>query len=369
MPPVMGAVAFIMSDWLGIPYLSICIAAAVPAILYYLAVFIAVDAQAVKLGLHGLPREKLPKLWPVLKNGWYWFLPILVILITLAGLRYDPARCAFIALLSIFPLTFLKGEKRFNLKSLAQTCRGSMMTMMTPGLACGLAGAIIGSVSLSGVGIKLSSMIVYFAGGNTVLLLVMAAFAALILGTGLPAIPVYIVVVVLVAPALKEMGIPLFASHMFVFYWGMISFITPPECVAVYVSSAIARCSPWQASFWACRMGIVAFLIPFGMVYNPGILLSGPPMYLLQTVILALAGTVAIAFGMSSHALTRVNWLQSILFVVGGFLMYLPNWWLFIPGLTASAIALLWNTWQWKRVRAIQKQMGISPEMATGIKG
>lgn len=369
MPPVMGVCAFIMADWLGIHYWSICVAALAPALLYYLALFIMVDGQAVKLGLHGLPKAELPKFWPVLRSGWYWIVPIVVILITLAVLDYEPAYCGFLATLSIFPLSFIKKEKRFTLKSTAQSLQRGMIIAGTPVVACGLAGLFVGGLVMTGIGLKLSSLLIQLAGNNLFILLVITAIASLLLGTGLPTIPSYIMVAVLIAPALVKMGVPLLAAHLFVFFYAVLGFVTPPTASAAYTAAAIAESEPIRTSIWATRLAVVEFLVPFAIVYNPGIMLSGPPSDIVRAVVMSLLGTVAIAFASGGHAFTSLNWLQRIILIVGGFMMYLPDWRLFVPGLLLSALTMLWQLQEWQRVRVARKQAVISPEIATDTKG
>lgn len=349
MPPVMGTIAFIAAEWLGIPYLSLCVAAAVPAVLYFLAVFIMVDSQAAKLGLRGIPRAELPRLGTVLKNGWYWFLPIAVILITLAVFRYDAAYCGFLAFLSVIPLSYVKKKDRLTPKTFAASMQRSLESAVSPGLACGLAGAIIAVVAMSGIGFKLSGLIVLLARGSMPLLLIFAALSATILGMGMSSIAVYVVVVVLVAPVLIKMGVTALAAHLFVLYYGMLSFVTPPVAIAAFVAASIADSKPFATAIWATRLAIVGFLIPFALIYDPAIMLKGAALDILKAIALATAGTIAIGFGSGGYWLTPVNLFQRLLFVVGGFMLYLPH--LLIPGVLTTGVAVLWHVLQWRRSR------------------
>jgi TRAP transporter 4TM/12TM fusion protein len=352
MPPVMGAAAFVMASWLGVPYYSVCIAAAFPAILYYVAIYVAVDAQSVKLGLRSLPREELPRFWPSVKEGWYWAIPIIVLLILLVVLKWSAPRAGFYAALSIFPLAFVRRDSRITWKRFADGCLQSVRTMIVPSIACGMAGVLMGAIMMTGVAIKLSSMLVLLAGGHQLLLLLLAAIVAYILGMGMASVAVYIVVAVLVAPALAQMGVPLLHSHLFVYYFGMLSHITPPVATASLVAAGMAGGSPFGTGFWAMRLAIVSLVVPFAFIYNPALLLQAPLAEIVRTVPLAIVGTIALGMGMIGQGLTRLNWLQRPLLMVGGYLMYLHAPEMYGVGTVIVAGVLAWHFAAWKLAKA-----------------
>ena len=253
-PPVMGVVAFIMAEWLGMPYWDICLAAIIPAFLYYIALFLSVDSEAVRLNLKGLARSECPSAAETLKRGWCYVLPILTLIYLIGVLKYSPqfAGLYSLALLLIlylinvgidfsksqqsFGLDTLKSMGRFLLKGLSE----GATSVLPAGMACATAGLVIGSLDLSQLGLKLSHGIVFLAGDSQFLLLLLAAVCCYILGIGMTSIPSYIMVVILVAPALKKFGVEPLVAHMFVFYWAITSFITPPIALGAYVAAAIA---------------------------------------------------------------------------------------------------------------------------------
>jgi TRAP transporter 4TM/12TM fusion protein len=316
MPPVMGAVAFIMCEFLQITYIAVCIAALIPAILYFLSVLIMVHLEALKEGLRGLPREMLPSFKKTMWSGWFYLIPILVLIFFLAFLQYSPEFAVLYALGSLFLVgLFNRKSSILQLRKILECLESSGRAMLEVGTACATAGIIIGCIGLSGLGQKLSTGLVFVSGGNLPILLVVTAIAAFILGMGMTSIPIYIMLVILVAPALIQMGVLPLAAHLFVFYWGLVSFITPPVCIAAFVAAAIAGSKPFQTGWQATKLGIASFIIPFFFVYSPVLLLKGPLWEIMQAVTTSTLGIVALSASVAGYGLRHLNfWERSLLF-------------------------------------------------------
>lgn len=348
MPPVMGAVAFIIAEVLAIPYWRICVYSAIPAILYFAAIYWQIDFEAGKLNLKGLPQDELPDFKKVLKKGWIYFLPFVFLFVALFVLLYSPEKSGAVALLGVFAMSFLKKETRLNPRKLAGAIVENAHGILTAGIACALAGVILGSVSLTGFGVKLSGLMVDISGGSLFLLLTLAALASFLLGMGMSSIPCYIMVSVMVAPAVIKLGVLPIAAHLFVFWWAIVSFVTPPVAIAVYVASSIAGSDLWQTGIQATKLSIIAFIVPFMFCYNPELLLIGEPLKIVLTVGTAFLGIPLLAAGLEGYLWVKTNTYQRLLFIGGGLLLIVPVHSAAIPGLIAGGIAIVWQ-WSMRR--------------------
>jgi len=335
MPPVMGAVAFIMAEWLRIPYIEVCVVAAVPGILYYVAVYVMIDAEALRLGLTGLPRRELPVLRKTIREGWYHLLP-LAFLVVLLVFHFRPDYAALLSVLVIVGLSMFKKENRMGPSKIVCALRDGVIGSLPAGISCALAGVILGSLTMTAVGIKLSAGILEIARGSLFLVLVLAAVASIILGMGMPAVPIYIMLAVLIAPALADMGVPLIAAHFFVYYCGILSFITPPVATAAYTASAIAGSDPIETAVYSMRIGIVAVIIPFVFAYNPGLVLVGSGHEIGKAIICGTIGVILLVTGVGGCTLgQKIHWGSRILAILGGLLLFFPSW---VPNLLGIAI-------------------------------
>ncbi|MFC2003902.1 TRAP transporter permease, partial [Chloroflexota bacterium] len=341
MPPVMGGVAFLMAEWLEITYLQVCIAAVLPAILYYLALFVMVDLEAAKTGLHGLARRELPPFWQTMKQGGLFLVPLVVLVFTLAVLRYSPQTSGLYAILSMIVVSWFRKGNRVGPRILWQAFEATTRSMFLITLACATAGLIIGSVALSGLGIKLSGALVTLAHGNLLVLLALAAGACFVLGMGLPALPCYVMVSILVAPAIVGMGVPPIAAHMFVFLWAVTSFITPPVCTTSFVAAGMAGSHPMQTGWTAVRLGICTFIVPFIFVYNPVLLMMGTIGEIALAFPTALAGAALLACGVTGYAFKLANWWERITLSLAALLLMYPGWQTDIVGIGAAALILI----------------------------
>jgi TRAP transporter 4TM/12TM fusion protein len=318
MPPIMGATAFIMADTLGIPYSQIVIAAAVPAILYYVALLIMVDLEASKNNLVGLSKKELPSFRKVIKEGWFHGLPLLLLLYLLLVVGYSPALSGFYSIVLLIVINLFNKKNRLSLKQFGKVLKQGAIGTMEIAMACACAGIVIGSFSLTGLGPKLSSILLSLSGGNLFLLLILTMIASLIMGMALPTIVSYMVLSVLVAPTLIEMGVDPIASHLFVIFFGVMSYVTPPIAFAAYAGAALSGSNPMKTSIISFRLAICSFILPFMFVYNPELLLQGSGFNLVLAIISALAGTIAISMAAQGYIFRPLQiWKRILLFATG----------------------------------------------------
>lgn len=349
MPPVMGAAAFLIAEFLEIPYPKVVIAALVPAILYYLAVFIQVDLEAAKSGIKGLPADRLPSLKKVLGTGWVYIIPVIILIYCLFILYLSPAKSALYSAACFIVVSAFRRETRLTLSRLLACLENTGRLTMQIGIIVAIAGILIGIVGLTGVGVTLSQVLVAVSGGNIWVLLVLAAVASTILGMGMPVTATYIVLVILTAPALIELGVLPLAAHLFVFYFGVLSFITPPVCVAVYPAAILAGSDVMRTGFQAVKIGIVAYIVPFLFVANQSLLLMGSIGDILLTVSTSMLGFAFLAVTIQGYLFRQMPLLIRFLLGAGAVLLLWHNWVANIIGLALVIGLLLWE-WRAKRV-------------------
>jgi TRAP transporter 4TM/12TM fusion protein len=342
MPPIMGAAAFIMSEILQISYARICLHALLPALLYYFCAFIMVDLEAAKTGLKGVPSELLPKVGRIVRERGLLLLPIPVLIYVLAVMQATPMKAAFWAIITTFGLlafqTILNVLRelggRLSLSQAGISLLRQTTTAMHEGAAgtlivasaCATAGIVIGVTNLTGLGLKLSGILIDLSHGYLLALLVLTMIASIILGMGLPTTACYILLAVLAAPALIKMGVVPIAAHLFVFYFGIISAITPPVAGAAYAAAPIANVGPMQIGFTACRLGIAAFILPYMWVYGPSLLLIGEPFQVVLGVSTSVIGIAACACAVQGFILGPVKPLGRVLLMVAALLLIKPGW-------------------------------------------
>lgn len=320
MPPVMGAASFVMAEYLGVPYRTILLAALIPALLYYISVYFMVDFAAIKYNVIGLPKSKLPNIKAVLKEGWHLLLPLLF-LVVLISMRYSPTKAAFWAIVLLLIISQFKASSRISLMDFLVSLKEGMIGATPVAIACAAAGIVLGVIALTGLGVRFSSIMMHFSGNNLLIGLVITMFSSLILGMGLPAIAVYLITAVLNAPALIEMGADPLAAHMFVFYFGIISNITPPIALAAYAAAGIANSNINKTGFTAFYIGIVAYVVPYFFVYSPVLLFQGNIYFIIYSFIAAVIGVYFIAAGVQGVIAQNLNLFERLLFIGGGVLL------------------------------------------------
>lgn len=400
MPPVMGAVAFIMAETIGVPYSEIALAAIIPAVLYYASAFWMVHLEAGKRGLTGLSKAECPSALKAVREGWYLFLP-LAALVTLLFSGYTPLFAGVIGLgctailivghalsgaiprsllrwvfwlglglaaaalhrtalraemlvavlvlaLALPCLFFAKGRATLNtmLASLADGARNAIGV----GVACALVGVLIGVTTLTGIASSFAGAVVALSGGNLFLALVLTMLACIVLGTGLPTIPNYIITASIAAPALLQMGVPLIVSHMFVFYFGIMADLTPPVALAALAASSIARAGHMEIGFLATRIAAAGYVVPFMAVYDPALMLQGDPSVLAVAymVVKALVGIALWGGAAIGHFMTDLTWPERLWAAAGAGLLVaaLP-----VTDELGFAVAAAFMLWQWRQSR------------------
>ncbi len=339
MPPIMGAAAFMMAELAGVSYLSVAKAALLPAILYYLALFIMIHFEARKHGIGALGDDMLPQKAAIIRKL-YYLLP-LVVLVAMMLMGRSLSVCANAATLSIFLLSFLSAETRFTFSSflatLVQASKSSLMVVA----CCACSGIIVGAINYTGIGFKFINVITSLAGSNLFLMLILLMLTSFILGMGMPTTPAYIVVATLGAPALIKAGIIPVVAHMFVFYYAILSFITPPVCVAAYAGASLAKANPMKTGFLSMKLGVVAFIVPIMFVYEPSLLLFGDVSQVAMACVTAVIGVSALSGGMQGWFLRGCNLLQRVLLTVGGLCLFFPGFYTDIVGvLCVSSVAI-----------------------------
>jgi len=321
MPPVMGIAAFIMIDFLQMPYNRIVLAGLLPAIAYFVALFLMVDFEAVKTGLRGIPRSELPNLRKTLMGGWQFIIPLAILIFLLMVWGYSPELSALYATVVLIVIGFFTKGNRMTLRKIYLALKNTAVMMMMMALVCAVAGIIVSCVQLTGLSYRLSMGLVGLASGNVWLLLLLAAVSCIILGMGMTTSAVYIIMAILVAPALIDVGFVPIAAHFFVFYFGVSALITPPVCPTSYVAAGIAGAPPMRTGVTAARLAIICFLAPFIFVFQPALLMEGPAIDVLLATGTTFIAIVAVAGGLAGYMFGNLNVLWRILFLAGAALV------------------------------------------------
>ena len=325
-PPVMGIAAFIMAEFLQVPFYEVALAAVIPALLFYVALFIQVDLEAARSNILPMPKEEIPRLGRVLREGWYFMLPLAALVYVLFGLNYEPEMAGLVAtgmVLAIGVLLPFQG-KRIGVRDLWAMLRESGLSVIDLFMLGAAAGIMIGALNYSGVGFTLTLVLILLAGGSLVALLVLSAIANIILGLGLPTVGVYIVLATLVAPALVKQGINPMAAHMFIMYYGCLSMISPPVAIAAFVAANLAGADPNRTGWVAMAFGWTLFVIPFLFVFSGTLLLKGDAFSIGLDLALAIAGVWFISAAMMGYAARPLGLAARIVYCVAGVGIFWP---------------------------------------------
>lgn len=310
MPPVMGAAAFIIAEFLAIPYLTVCAAAAIPALLAFFAVFMQVHYKSKSMGLRAEPRTI--SLRRTLASGWIHFLSVIV-LVTVLVMRYSPERAVVFAIITQVVVTLIRKDTRMSPKNMLLACREGTIGAIDVAIACAAIGLIIGPIVGTGLGLKFSSIIADVSRGSVLIALPMAAVASLLLGMGVPTTAQYIIIATLVCPALVSLGVLAISAHLFILYWGTRADITPPVALAAYAGAGIAKANPMKTGITAFKLGLAGYIIPFMFVFNIGLLLKGSPFSITLTVLISLIGVACLAAAVQNYLLIRTTLLERLL--------------------------------------------------------
>jgi len=353
MPPVMGAAAFVMAEFLAVPYAKVALWAAIPAVLYYVAVFCAVHFESKRYGLAGVPRSQLPKLGRVMRDRGHLFVPPLMVLFGLM-LGFSGPLCALAGSLACLPMAMLRAKTREGigwrnvLDALADGARNTLAVAM----ACACAGIVIGVVTITGLGITFTELVVGLSQNWLVLALVLTAVAGIILGMGMPTTPSYIVMVSLLVPALIKLGAIVPAAHMFAFYFAILSAITPPVALAVYAAAGLAKTDIWSAGWEAIRIAAPTYIVPFMFVYEPSLLAIGNPLTILTSCVSAVIGIMAFAAGLQGYWLREARIWERFLLVAAAVLLIKPGYVSDLAGLVLLGVVYAAQKGEGEKLRA-----------------
>lgn len=323
MPPIMGAAAFVMAEFLAVPYREVALAALVPALLYYTILFVQIDLEAAKLGLKGLSRDKLPPWRPLLRGLWFFILPLCVVVYGLFFTNLDPSKVGIFGLLAIMALALFTTEGRAGLRRFSTTLEETGQILLEVMVTAAVAGIVVGLITSSGLGFLLS-LAATKAAGSVFPMLVSAAGVCIVLGMGMGTVAVYVLVATLLGPALSQLGILPIAGHLFLFYFAMLSLLTPPVCVAAYAAAAIGGAHPMKTGFEAVRLGAVAYIVPFLFVYSPTLLLIGTFTDVLLAVVTAFLGTALLAVGLVGYLYRHIGWSWRLPLIAAGIALLIP---------------------------------------------
>jgi TRAP transporter 4TM/12TM fusion protein len=353
-PPVMGAAAFLIAEFLNISYGEVALAAAIPACLYYLALFTQVDLEAAKHGLVGLPTEHIPKFRTMMRRGWVFVIPLSLLIYTLMIANWEAGKAGMVAVIATFLVGAIQKETRPTFRAILTSIEETGQTLLDIVVVTALAGLVIGSLQLSGLTFKLSLLLVTVTGGNILFLLALTAVVCILLGMSLPTTVVYITLAVLVGPALTQLGIVPLAAHLFLFYFGMLSLITPPDCLATYTAAAIAHSDFWKTGWTGMRLGIAAYVVPFVFALHPALILKGSAEEVLVAIATAAVGVILLGIGCAGYLFRPLGWGKRGIFWLASLFLLLPSWsgvWLMIDGV-GLVLSLILILWEWHRAAA-----------------
>jgi TRAP transporter 4TM/12TM fusion protein len=346
MPPIMGAAAFVMAEFLAVPYVQITVWAVLPSFLYYLAVFFAVHFEAKRYKLAGVPKSELPAFGQVMLVRGHLFVPILIVLAGLL-LGYSAPLCALWGTLSCLPLALLRRSTRAGIswKTVLEALEEGAKNTLAVAMACACAGIVIGCVTITGLGIVFTQVVVALAQESLILALVLTAMAGIVLGMGMPTTPAYIMMVALLVPAVIKLGAVTPAAHMFAFYFAILSAITPPVALAIFAAAGLAKANMWASGFAAMRAAAPAYIVPFMFIYEPRLLLitkdwAADWLYIVWAALSASIGVIALAAGMFGWLLGFATMWQRALLVVAALCLIKPGLYTDMAGLALLAVVL-----------------------------
>ena len=352
MPPIMGAAAFLMAEYMGLPYATVAVKAILPAVLYFTGIFIAVHLEAKKLGLKGLSRDEMPA-WKYLGRKSYLLLPLILLVWLVSSGAKTMQFSAAVSILAAVVVGFLNKGERLTPKKIFEALEAGARGAITVGVACAVAGMIAGCITVTGLASILINGIVGLAGNAQIIGLALTMVCCIILGMGVPTTANYCIMASTCAPILIKMGIPVVAAHFFVFYFGIVADITPPVALAAYAGSAIAKSDPMKTGVNATKLAIAAFIVPYIFAYSPALLFENVSGWweVTQICISALLGIFGIAAALNGHLYKKVPWYFRLLLVAGGLGMMIPGTLTDVVGLALVALVIVVQYWSAKRVK------------------
>jgi TRAP transporter 4TM/12TM fusion protein len=324
-PPVMGAAAFIIPEMIGGSYWDVCKAALIPGLLFYVSVYMIVELQSAKYHLYGLPKAELPTFRRVFWDRGHMVLPIAVLLYCVAGLGMSTPRAGFWAIVTCVLVSQLRPATRMNVKKIATALERGAKGSLIVATCCASAGLITGVISMTGMGLRFSDVIITLAGGNMIIMLVFTMIASLILGLPLPPVTCYLILAVLAAPALVKSGVTPMAAHLFVFFFGALGNISPPVAPTSFAAAGLAETDPVKTTNLAFMYSMPSFLVPYLYVYANELLLMGSPGMVILRVVSSFVGLSCMAVTFHGFLFRNLGWIRRLLFLIGGLLLVYPH--------------------------------------------
>lgn len=325
MPPIMGAAAFLIAEMIGESYMEVVKAAIIPALLYFAGIYIMVDFKARKLGLKGLPKDQLPNLGKILRERGHLMFPLIAIIVFLIS-GFSCTRAALWGIIICIIAPYLRKGTHVPLRQIIEAIPAGARSALSVSCACSTAGIIVGVVTMSGLGLKLGEGLLALTHGMLLPTLFFTMITSIVLGMGVPTTANYLITATIAAPILVKMGIPVMAAHLFSFYFGIMSAITPPVALAAYAGSAIAKSDPFRSGIEASKLAIGAFLVPYMFVLNPVLIMQvSSPLDVIQPLITALIGMVGISAGMTGYFVVSIKWFERVILATAGLMMLYPE--------------------------------------------
>lgn len=349
MPPIMGAAAFVMADITGISYAEICIAAVLPAVMYYVCLFKMVDLESVRFDLKGLPEDQIPDLKQSLARGMKLFVPVAVLLIMMIGLKTTPMKAAIWSIAAILVLGFLDKKGRMTIKGVVDGAVAAAKSLCAVVGACATAGIVVSVFSLTGLGLKFSNFIVQLGNNALIPSLILSMLVCAVLGMGLPTTAAYIVCATAIAPALTGLGVPVLAANLFLLYFASLSAITPPVAVASYAAAGIAEENPVQLGLTAVKLGITGFILPFAFALNPDYITFHFDIQTLMTWLSGLVVAYSLAIAFQGYVEKKITLVERAVYLGIICLVIVPNFWSSLTGIVLFAAFYGYRQWEAKK--------------------
>ncbi|KJS12911.1 MAG: hypothetical protein JL56_10785 [Desulfotomaculum sp. BICA1-6] len=348
MPPIMGAAAFIIAEFTGVHYVKVALAAVIPALLYYMSVYFMVHFEALRIGLVGLPKSELPDFKKTLINGIHFTIP-LIILVYFLMQGYSPMKAGIYGILATILVSYVRKNTWLTPGKIISALEAGAKGAVEVAIACATAGVVIGVLTLTGLGMRFNSVILAVAGENLLLTLFLTMCTSIVLGMGLPTVAAYIIQAALTVPALTNLGVEPLAAHMFIFYFAIISAITPPVALAAYAAGGVAGSDPMKTAFQACRLGIAAFIVPYMFVYAPSLLAIGESTEIALATVTALIGVLALAAASVGYFIRKANVIERIVFLCAALTLIKPGIMTDIIGLGLFALGFFMQKFLFKQ--------------------
>lgn len=347
MPPVMGAAAFVLASFTDTPYLTVCVVSAVPAVLYYISVYFAVHFEACKMGIRGLPKEELPDFWKTLKRGWHLLIPLMV-LVALLLARYSPYFAAFWSIIACLAVASIKKETRLYPRDIWDALVMGARNSLIVGCTAGVMGVVLSGVLLPGLALKFSSLVLSYSYGLLPMAIIMVMLASYVLGMGMTVTASYIVLSILAAPALTELGLPILTAHLIILWYSQDATITPPFCLSAFIAAGIAGADPMRTGFISVRLAKGLYIIPFLFVYTPLLMTSGTWPEIIATWISCALGLVCFTAVLELYLFRKTTLIETILLGVAAVIFFVPSYFydLLALAILGSVVFMQRDSWR-----------------------